>query len=177
MIHLAFWWIFNVKMQYDFLHIVGPLMHIVGHFMIMLMHLQCFSLMIVCTLNNTASRCPAILFINYCELTTVLCLCFSPCFPLCSSWTAHQDEGSLCPRGQEVMTVTVWTSMLWRSALMLSTTTSSADSEKKAEAAEEEDTKGRLLPGAGVSANRPSRTGSAGRTGTARRERRATCLT
>ncbi len=80
----------------------------------------------------------------------------------------------MCPRGQEVMTVTVWTSTLWRTALMLSTTTSSADSGKEAE---EEDTIGRLLPKAGVSANRPSRTGSAGRTGTAQRERRATCLT
>lgn len=57
---------------------------------------------------------------------------------------------------------------------MLNTTMSNADLGR---VAEEEDMKGRVLPGAGVSANRPSRTGNVGRTGTARRERRVTCLT
>ncbi len=33
--------------------------------------------MIICTLNNTASRCPVIVFINYCELTSVVPVFFS----------------------------------------------------------------------------------------------------
>lgn len=79
----------------------------------------------------------------------------------------HLVGRSRCPRPQwQVTTVTVWSCRAWRAAWRLSTTTGSAVLENL-----------HLTSAAtGASANKPSRTGSGGHTGTAQKARKETSL-